>query len=71
MGKNFDDQGKLNKMRLDPDNFNPKDSRVFLFKRNPNMGITVNFANPNTYLILISLLVFTLFLPKLYNFLTT
>ena len=78
MSKNFDDKDDLERMRLDPDNykwgifyFNPKDSRIFLFKRNPNMGFTLNFANPYSYLILISFLAFTLFLAKLYNLLTT
>ena len=30
--------------------FNKKDKRIFVDKPNPEYGITVNFANPKTYL---------------------
>lgn len=33
--------------------FNKKDKRVFVEKPNPEDGITVNFASPKTYLILL------------------
>ena len=42
-----------NEMYNDPDNwrlgfiyFNPKDKRVFVLKRFPGMGLTLNFGNP-------------------------
>lgn len=46
-------------MHQDPNNwkwsciyYNPNDKRIFLLKKNPAFGITMNFANPKTYLIL-------------------
>ena len=33
--------------------FNKEDNRVFVPKRNPAYGITPNFANPKTYLVLL------------------
>lgn len=69
MKSKFDDQEDLDRMRLDPDNykwgifyFNPEDSRLFLPKRVPIMGFTLNFGNPFSYLILILLLALVLFL---------
>jgi uncharacterized membrane protein len=63
MKSKFDDQEELDRMRLEPDNykwgifyFNPQDSRIFLSKKIPIMGFTLNFANPYSYLILILLL---------------
>ena len=41
--------------------FNPHDQRLFLPKRNPAFGITINFSNPGSYLI-IALLLFIVFL---------
>jgi uncharacterized membrane protein len=68
MKSKFDDQEELDRMRLDPDNykwgifyFNPQDSRIFLSKKIPIMGFTLNFANPYSYLILILLLATILF----------
>lgn len=68
MKSGFDDE-ELERMRLDPTNykwgifyFNPKDPRLFLPKRIPVMGFTLNFANPFSYLILILLLAIILFL---------
>lgn len=59
MKSKFNEQDELDRMRLDPDNykwgifyFNPKDPRMILPKRNPYMGLTLNFANPYSYLIL-------------------
>jgi uncharacterized membrane protein len=50
-------------MRQDPDNykwgiiyFNHKDARIIVPKRNPYMGLTLNFANPYSYLILVLLI---------------
>jgi hypothetical protein len=75
MRSKFDDQDELDRMRLDPDNykwgifyFNPKDSRIILPKRNPYMGFTVNFANPLSYIIIILLFAFGLFLSNLQKF---
>jgi uncharacterized membrane protein len=60
MRSKFDDQDELDRMRIDPHNykwgifyFNPQDPRVILPKRNPYWGLTVNFANPYSYFILI------------------
>ena len=76
MRPKFDDQDELDRMRLDPDNykwgifyFNPKDSRLFLPKRNPYMGFTLNFANPYSYFIVGLLFAFALFLSNLQKFL--
>lgn len=38
--------------------FNQKDKRIFIDKPNPNYGITVNFANPKSYLVLLIASVF-------------
>jgi uncharacterized membrane protein len=72
MKSEFDDQDELDRMRLDPDNykwgifyFNPRDSRIFLPKRIPFMGFTLNFANPYAYLIMILLLAVILFLTRI------
>jgi len=52
-----------NEMWNDPDNwkwgfvyFNPKDKRVFVLKRVPWMGITLNFANPLSGLVIFALI---------------
>ncbi|MES2411778.1 MAG: DUF5808 domain-containing protein [Bacteroidota bacterium] len=34
--------------------YNKKDKRIFLEKRNPMYGITLNFANPKAYLVLLA-----------------
>jgi uncharacterized membrane protein len=48
-----------NRSGKDPDNyvwgifyFNKNDHRLFLLKRAPALGVTVNFANPLAYLFL-------------------
>ena len=33
--------------------FNKKDSRIFVDKPNPNFGITLNFANPKSLVVII------------------
>jgi uncharacterized membrane protein len=70
MRSKSDDHDELDRMRSDPDNykwgifyFNPQDPRAILPKRNPYWGLTVNFANPYSYLILI----ITLTLILLFN----
>jgi uncharacterized membrane protein len=72
MRSKFNDQDELDRMRRDPDNyilwifyFNPNDPRLFLPKRNPYMGFTLNFANPYSYFILCLLFAFGLFLANL------
>jgi uncharacterized membrane protein len=35
--------------------FNPEDKRLFLPKRIPSMGMTVNFANPYSFLVMAAL----------------
>lgn len=59
----------LEKWSKDPNNwvwgifyYNPKDKRIFPPKRNPNMGWTVNFANPKSVLFLIAMLLFFSFI---------
>ena len=75
MRSKFHDQDELDRMRLDPDNykwgifyFNPRDSRIFLPKRIAIMGITLNFANPYSYLILIILLAIIIFIDGYWSF---
>ena len=38
--------------------YNKKDKRVFIEKPNPEYGITLNFANPKAYLVLLLAAVF-------------
>ncbi len=38
--------------------YNKKDKRIFVDKPNPNFGITLNFANPKSYLVLLIALLF-------------
>lgn len=38
--------------------FNREDDRVFLEKRNPLFGITINFANPKSYLAILLMIGF-------------
>lgn len=38
--------------------YNKKDARVFLPKMNPDYGMTLNFANPKSYLALLAMLAF-------------
>jgi len=56
----------------DPDNYkwgifyyNPRDKRIFLPKRIPFMGFTLNFANPYSYLILLMLLGIIIFFSRI------
>ena len=52
-----------NEMWKDPNNwklgifyFNPKDKRMFVLKRIPSMGVTVNFANPFSGFVILALI---------------
>lgn len=38
--------------------FNKKDKRIFVEKPNPDYGITINCANPKTYLFLLATVAF-------------
>ena len=58
----MDNQENENQMHNDPKNwklgifyFNPRDKRIIVPKRLSIMGITVNFANPGSILVLILL----------------
>jgi uncharacterized membrane protein len=69
----FDDD-QLERMRNDPENykwvifyFNSKDPRMIVPKRNRIMGWTLNFANPYSYLILLGIAVFAIFMSNLYS----
>jgi uncharacterized membrane protein len=69
MNSKFTEKEEQDRMRRDPDNykwgifyFNPDDSRLFLPKRNPFLGYTLNFANSYSYLILIAIFALALFL---------
>lgn len=71
MRSEYDDQGG-DKMEQDPHNyiwgifyFNPRDRRIILPKKNPSMGLTLNFANPYTYLILMIWFSLIFFLTRL------
>lgn len=51
-------QQNEDEMHRDPNNwrwgifyFNPADERLFVPKKNPAFGVTLNFANPRSYLI--------------------
>jgi uncharacterized membrane protein len=68
----FEDH-ELERMRKDPENykwgifyFNPKDPRVILPKRNKILGVTVNFANPYSYLIIIGIVAFAVLMDYFY-----
>ncbi len=56
----MDNRQHDDEMWRDPNNwkfgviyFNPNDKRTFVLKRNPIFGITLNFANPKSYLFLV------------------
>ena len=58
-------------MWRDPDNwkwgfvyFNPRDKRVFVLKRLPGMGLTLNFANPYSIIPIAVLLILAIFSSK-------
>lgn len=60
-----------NNMHQDPNNwkfgffyFNPKDKRVWVFKRIPYMGLTINFANPYSVLVILIFIVVVVLLGK-------
>jgi len=61
----------LDRMRNDPENykwgifyFNRKDPRMLVPKRNRLMGWTMNFASPYSYLILICIAAFAIFMSS-------
>lgn len=66
------DQFENDRMRNDPTNykwgifyFNPKDKRIIVPKRLKGMGWTLNFANFRSYVILVLIALFAVFLGRL------
>lgn len=49
--------------------YNPADERLFVPKRNPNMGVTINFAKPVGYLIFLPafILIFVVIILSLFT----
>jgi uncharacterized membrane protein len=47
--------------------YNKKDKRIMVDKPNPEYGITVNFANPKTYLVLLTCAAFFGFILFMMN----
>jgi uncharacterized membrane protein len=45
--------------------FNPEDKRLFVLKKLPGMGLTLNFANPASFLIIALIIVFLVASVKL------
>jgi uncharacterized membrane protein len=65
------DQDELDRMRSDPDNykwgffyFNPKDPGC-LVPRKTGTGWSPNFANPYSYLIIISIIIFAILMGNI------
>lgn len=55
----------LEKWHKDPNNwkwnlfyYNKEDKRLFVDKKNPNLGATLNFAHPKSYLFFVGMLCF-------------
>ncbi len=60
---------QLENWHKDPNNwkwgcfyFNPEDKRLFIDKKNPNLGGGINFAHPKSYLFLVGMLCFFAFI---------
>ena len=71
MKRKFEDNEE-ERWRNDPENyrwgifyFNPRDPRIILPKRIRAMGWTLNFANPYSWLIIISIITLAILLGKL------
>jgi uncharacterized membrane protein len=47
--------------------YNPGDDRLIVPKPNPNLGITLNFAKPKAYLILLPMILFPAALITIIN----
>ena len=45
--------------------YNKEDKRLLPPKRNPSMGFTVNFANPNSVLFMIGFILFVVFIVSM------
>jgi uncharacterized membrane protein len=65
------EQNDLDRMRNDPNNYkwgffysNPKDPRCFVPKK-IGIGWSFNFANPYSYLIIISIIIFAILIGNL------
>ncbi|MEO5775419.1 MAG: hypothetical protein ABIQ27_00860 [Flavobacterium sp.] len=68
------DKEQLENWSKDPKNwklgnfyFNKEDKRVFVDKSNPEYGISVNFASPKTYLVLLICFLFFGFILYMIN----
>ena len=71
MKRKFEDDEEES-WRNDPENykfgifyFNPNDQRIFVPKRIKELGWTLNFANPFSWLILIGIITFAILLGRL------
>jgi uncharacterized membrane protein len=71
MKRKFEDDEEES-WRNDPENykfgifyFNPNDPRIFVPKRIKELGWTLNFANPFSWLILIGIITFAILLGRL------
>jgi uncharacterized membrane protein len=71
MKRKFEDDEEES-WRNDPENykfgifyFNPIDPRIFVPKRIKELGWTLNFANPFSWLIIIGIITFAILLGKL------
>jgi uncharacterized membrane protein len=71
MKRKFEDDEEES-WRNDPENykfgifyFNPNDPRIFVPKRIKELGWTLNFANPFSWLIIIGIITFAILLGKL------
>ena len=60
-----------NNMHQDPNNwklgifyFNPKDKRVWVSKRIPFMGLTINFGNPYSVVVVLLFIAVVVFIGK-------
>jgi uncharacterized membrane protein len=47
--------------------YNKKDKRIFLEKKNPDYGITINFANPKSYMTILAMILFFGFILYMIN----
>ncbi len=65
------ESNEFDKMRNDPDNykfgffyFNKKDPR-FIIPKKTGLGITLNFANPKSYLIILAIIIFSIIMGNI------
>jgi len=65
------EQDELDRMRNNPDNykwgffyFNPRDPR-FLVPRRTGIGLSPNFANPYSYLVILGIIIFAILMGNI------